>query len=61
MKVVSPTSKEGQIVDGGVFKRETRYVAVCWRKSRRVNFGKGVSWLKKVAVSTIIYVQVAGK
>ena len=36
MKVVSPASIEGQMVDGGVFKMEIRYVTVCYIKSRRV-------------------------
>ena len=44
MKIVSPTSKEGQMVDGGFFKIEIRSVAVCYIKSSRVTFGKGISW-----------------
>ena len=60
-KVGSPASKEGQMVDGGVFRMVIRSEAVCCRKSRRVILGKGVSCGKKVAVSTIRSVRVFGK
>ena len=49
------------MVDGGVFKMEMRSVAVCCIKSGRVSFGKGVSWGKKVDVSTILSERVVGR
>ena len=47
MNVGSPASNDGQIVDGGCFKREIKSVAVCCKKSRSATFGKGASCGKK--------------
>ena len=52
LRVGSPASKLGDVVEGGTVRMVIISVAACLKKSSKPTFGIGISLGKKVTVST---------